>query len=1131
MFAPNFAAVSRFVLALTIAITAACSVGTATSSAATGGELDPGFGTAGYAIDYSVDAFAGAPNAGSVRAAGRIVTAGVPFDGSSLQLQSVDDATGTGFVRRRITPADLGLAGWRLNDRATIGLGSKLLVAAVLTDDTEVRLAVAAIDPVTLAFDTSFSSNGWTLVALPANGAPTVPGVDAIVTHSSDTVGANSIWIAGRIDGLASTDLLLVHLDADGVPVAGFDGDGLASYDLNGADGFDVPVGIHAQSDRVTVGARTAGATVATNRAGLLRVQEDGAPVAGFGANGYLELGGGVDIDPSRMLTLTSTTIPDAVSGYMFVGAFGDTFAPTPGLLRVDYTGAADITFGPAGTHTYPTIAGAHLLDVARDELGRLFAAGYENPMSGPRPVVLGVDSTGSPLADFGAGGIARPALPAGVTFLGPTSIAIGPGGAPTATGFSGSSASSEHVTVMRLLAPGTTSGGGDPRPQPESQPERTQPNPNPNPTPDPAPNPAPTPPAPAPDGDHDGTPDASDNCPAVANTSQLDTDHDGQGDACDQTPSDKVTIGTVTPITATRVVATMPDLRPREKGTGRNAKVTFTDIVAARKRLEALGLNLKVVTTPKPASSAPTDAQQARLAKAGRGGEVMSQTPRPGDVLTSTLSKRVTVTLRYFDPATDRAYKAKLAAQIAKEQAEARRAKEQARGCKLLYVSTDDLKRLLLAKPLPEAVKLLKSYGCGYEASFRFITGDFDGYVYGVTQVASRNLVDLAVVLPKRPDFFLTWREDPRYLDSPDVLSLVEQPSGDWVLPRTTLSTVKMSVQVNEVSTGRFVTGAPVEIYDEVGGRLLLRTTTNAAGEISIKFPPGVLKTATKLIFTVRVAGTNGRSAEASRSIRVVELGQRFTTTCGRVLTLTKTTAGGMYKGVPAELARCKGLALMPGNAGTGVGPTTRRVATITSGTVITSTNTSNADSYLVGSHNAVRIDGANTIVAAGPGILAAGGGTVGTSRSGHVPKAATPASLAWLGQIGTFFGGIVNSLSRAFNGNVGTVQPLLKDPAPLTNTSKALSGAGVPASTGPLSAGAVGVVASGGGNVVAAGGGNVIAAGGGNVIAPGGGNLISDNGLGVVASGGANVIAAGGGNLTPMYGGAGVVAAGGLN
>jgi hypothetical protein len=44
---------------------------------------------------------------------------------------------------------------------------------------------------------------------------------------------------------------------------------------------------------------------------------------------------------------------------------------------------------------------------------------------------------------------------------------------------------------------------------------------------------------APPPDGDGDGVPDASDNCPAVSNPNQADGDRDGQGDACEPVVAD----------------------------------------------------------------------------------------------------------------------------------------------------------------------------------------------------------------------------------------------------------------------------------------------------------------------------------------------------------------------------------------------------------------------------------------------------------------------------------------------------------------------------------------------------------------------------------------------------------------
>jgi hypothetical protein len=54
-------------------------------------------------------------------------------------------------------------------------------------------------------------------------------------------------------------------------------------------------------------------------------------------------------------------------------------------------------------------------------------------------------------------------------------------------------------------------------------------------------------------DADHDGVPDAADNCPSLANPSQGDADHDGVGDACEVAEP-----GTLPPVTGSRVVVTV---------------------------------------------------------------------------------------------------------------------------------------------------------------------------------------------------------------------------------------------------------------------------------------------------------------------------------------------------------------------------------------------------------------------------------------------------------------------------------------------------------------------------------------------------------------------------------------------
>jgi hypothetical protein len=58
---------------------------------------------------------------------------------------------------------------------------------------------------------------------------------------------------------------------------------------------------------------------------------------------------------------------------------------------------------------------------------------------------------------------------------------------------------------------------------------------------------------SPAKDSDGDGVPDASDNCPSIANAAQGDADRDGVGDACEVAKA-----GTLPPVTGSRVVVSV---------------------------------------------------------------------------------------------------------------------------------------------------------------------------------------------------------------------------------------------------------------------------------------------------------------------------------------------------------------------------------------------------------------------------------------------------------------------------------------------------------------------------------------------------------------------------------------------
>jgi hypothetical protein len=578
---------------------------------------------------------------------------------------------------------------------------------------------------------------------------------------------------------------------------------------------------------------------------------------------------------------------------------------------------------------------------------------------------------------------------------------------------------------------------------------------------------------------------------------------------------------GTVIPIYATGARGVMPDLLPRKSGNGWKFS-TLKDAEKAFTKLEAAGMNLRFRWQKKALRAFPKDERDYLQAHPGDGGQIVKTRPKPGTELVTTAADYAEITIAYWDPTSDKRYQREL-----KKEIERRRAEEEAERnrCKLLSVDIQDVNRLVLADTFDSAKKTLAAYHCSAHIDHvEWNNRIFREYVTDVKADKQSNGFGLVVTEPKDPDFTITWREDPATIADKNQLSLVSQPDGDWVLPRSSQSTSRMTVQVNERTTGRFVQGATIEITD-VGdtGKRLVSTKTNANGEATFTFH---LPKETTLLVTATVDdGSNVMSAE--RDLQVREEGHSLTTICGRTLTLQHVNGKVMYQGSQADLDRCRGLGVVPANLGDGRGVSTPRVPAVEQTPALTVGNVNGTPQLIAGTYNAISIAGSNTIVGAAPGVIAAGGGNVIAAGGGNkaARKLGLPPSerFGFFGAVGDLLNNIATNVTRAFNQGVSIVRSMLSGAAPaVQQTANQLTqqGAAVPPAT-TLKPEGIGVIAAGGGNVIAAGGGNVIAAGGGNLISDKGLGLISDKGLGVIAAGGGNVIAAGGGNLMPVYGG----------
>lgn len=590
---------------------------------------------------------------------------------------------------------------------------------------------------------------------------------------------------------------------------------------------------------------------------------------------------------------------------------------------------------------------------------------------------------------------------------------------------------------------------------------------------------------------------------------------------------TETTTPGTPTPISATGVTLRMPDLTPEKVG-GKWKFKTPIDAYAELKKLIAQGLNVDYALRKMPLKRFPKEQREQLRKNPGSGSQIIKTIPAPGSELSSTITDPAVMRIAYWDPTSDKRYLAELKREEERERkkAEEKRKKEEEERnrCKLDDYDVQDINVLVSAKTYDEAAKVIRSFKCvpviyksfdsnriESEMVLRALKGE--NLEEKLPKAKLKNAIGLEVVRPKAPDFTITFREDPDKIADQDQLSLVPQADGDWVLPAAAKNTSRVTIQVNERLTGRFVAGATLQIFSGNTGKLLLDTKTDGSGEKTVTF-----STPKPNLINVNAIydGAGAERMSAARDIPVKKLGGTVRTACGRSLALKNN----VYKGTKSELDKCRGLELAPANLGTGRGVSQPRVP-VTEQVSALAVAQDGSQQLLAGSYNAISISGSNTIVAADTGIIATGGGNLIGQAGGNAAATETRAAAklrraGFFGFIGDLYNNIVTNVSRAFSQNLSNTRKVLQ-PAQaqsVANTASTLAqnGAAVPPQQS-LSPKGVGIISTGGGNL--------IGQAGGNVISVGGGNLISDKGLGLISDKGLGVIATGGGNLMPVNGG----------
>ncbi|MEC3956419.1 hypothetical protein VMT65_25525 [Nocardia sp. CDC153] len=364
---------------------------------ATAGTLDAGFGSGGK-VSTDLGSSADHARAVAVQSDGKIVVAG----------SAQDPAQGDNFAIVRYTADGQLDAGFGDHGKVSTDFGGKADVANAVAIESDGKIIVAGTSHGTATGD-NIALARYTADGKPDTGFGDGGKVSTDLGTQADHANAVAVQSDGKIVVAGSThdpdpaqgdDFVVVRYASDGKPDTGFGRNGVVSTDFGGK--ADVANAVAIQTDGKIVAAGTSHGTTTGDNIALARYTADGMLDAGFGDGGKVSTDLGTQADHANAVALTSEG-RIVIAGSTHDPAQGDNFV----LVRYTADGKQDTGFGDGGKATTDFGGKADVaygLAIAPD--GKLVAAGTSTgTATGDNIALARYSADGKPDNGFGDGG------------------------------------------------------------------------------------------------------------------------------------------------------------------------------------------------------------------------------------------------------------------------------------------------------------------------------------------------------------------------------------------------------------------------------------------------------------------------------------------------------------------------------------------------------------------------------------------------------------------------------------------------------------------------------------------------------------------------------------------------------